>query len=109
MWLDLLGGTGSDTSTYPRCRNWLFEADSLWCDTLLCLDAGQGRGFVLPQVGMLDTVDSPRKALLYLRSGWGSEDGEIQGRGEEKGSGEELELIRKMKNNSFKKKKEIPL
>lgn len=44
-----------------------------------------GWGLVLPQFGMPDLVDSPRKALPALRNGWEMGKEEVRGGGERGG------------------------
>lgn len=61
-------------------------------NALLSLDTWE-KGLVLPQRGMLDFGDSPREALLTLRSGWRVG----RGWGAKKGREWEVELICKMK------------
>ena len=50
------GVTGSGTSIYPQYMNWLFGAHSLWRDTLLSPDGGEGLGPASSDV--TDFVDS---------------------------------------------------
>lgn len=79
-----------------------FGAHSLLWDTLLRLDAGCGAGFVLPQLGMPDFLDYPKKALPPLRSGGGGGKG---GRWAGQGEGEETAIV--MYNEKNVKKKVI--
>lgn len=69
---------------------------------MLILDTG-GRGFILPQLGMPEFVDSSRETLPPMRSGWGQEGGKV-GEGQEKRREEELGLKYKMKKLNKKRK-----
>lgn len=65
---------------------WFFGAHSLWLDILLSFDTG-GSGLVLPQISMSDLIDSTRKVLPPMRSGWGMECGGNEKVGKEEGRG----------------------
>lgn len=57
------------TRVYPYCVNWLFEAHSLWRESLLGLDSGGG-GLVPASNKVPEFFDSPWEALPTLRNGW---------------------------------------
>lgn len=65
------------------CELGFLEPISLWRDTLLSRDTG-----LLPQLDMPDFVDSPREALLFLRSGLGFGGEMVAGEWEEGSEGE---------------------
>lgn len=68
------GATSNGIKIYPYYKNWLFEAHSLWRDTLLSLDTG-GRSLVLPQSDVTDSVDLPWESFPSGRvdGGWGGD------------------------------------
>lgn len=52
------------------CMGELDGAHSLWWDAMVTLNAGD-KDLVLPQLNVLDIVDSLWKTLPFKRSGWG--------------------------------------